>query len=51
MKEDPEEGLLDFAFFVDDMLTHDGIKLLDLHLFRHVLLVLGGGVEVAGASA
>jgi hypothetical protein len=39
-------NLLDFAFFIDDMLADYGIKLFDLHLFRHVFLVLGGGVEM-----
>jgi hypothetical protein len=32
------------------MLANDGIKLLDLHLFRHVLLVFGRGVEMTSAG-
>ena len=43
-------NLLDFAFFIDDMLADYRIKFLDLHLLRHVLFVLGGGVEVPRAS-
>jgi hypothetical protein len=42
--------LLDLAFLVHHMLANDGIVLFDLHLFRHVALVLGGGVEVTSAS-
>jgi hypothetical protein len=42
--------LLDLGFLVHHMLAHNGIKLLDLHFFGHVFLVLGCGVEVAGAS-
>src|SRR5690606_9277518 len=41
---------LDLAFLVDHVLADDGIVLLDLHLARGVLLVLVGGVEVAGAG-
>jgi hypothetical protein len=44
-------ALFDFRFLVQDMLAHDGIELLDLHLFGHVFLVLGGRIEVAGAGA
>lgn len=51
MGQDRTEGLLDLAFLVDNMLTYDRIKLLDLHLFRHVLLVLRRRIEMAGASA
>src|SRR5690606_26250047 len=43
-------GLLDLAFLVDHVLPDDGIVLLDLHLVRRVLLVLVGGVEVAGVG-
>jgi len=43
--------LLDFGFFVDNMLTDHRIKLLDLHLFWHVTLVLVGSVEVTSFSA
>src|SRR5690606_17922561 len=43
-------GLLDLAFLVDHVLANDGIVLLDLHLVRRGLLVLVGGVEVAGAG-
>src|SRR5688500_4888165 len=44
------EGLFDLAFLVDHMLANDGVVLLDLHLVRRVLLVLVGGVEVAGVG-
>src|SRR3546814_521076 len=44
------EGLLDLAFLVDHVFANYGIVLLDLHLVRRVLLVLVGGVEVAGAG-
>ena len=33
------------------MLAHNGIELLDLHLVRHISLVLAGRVEVTGAGA
>jgi len=46
-----EAQLFDFGFFVDHMLAHDGIELLDLHFIRHSALVLVGGVEVAGTGA
>src|SRR5690606_39467146 len=42
--------LLDLAFLVDHVLPDDGVVLLDLHLVRRVLLVLVGGVEVAGVG-
>jgi hypothetical protein len=42
--------LFDLGFLVHHVLAHNGIKFLDFHLFRHVFLVLGRGVEVAGAS-
>lgn len=38
--------LLDFGFFVDHMLTNNGIKFFDLHFFWHGALVLGRGVKV-----
>src|SRR5690348_17547791 len=41
---------LDLAFLVDHVLAHDGIVLLHFHLVRGVLLVLVGGVEVAGTG-
>src|SRR6185312_15610567 len=41
---------LDLAFLVDHVLAHDRIVLLELELFRGVLLVLLRGVEVAGAG-
>src|SRR6476469_10640265 len=41
---------LDLAFLVDHVLPDDGVVLLDLHLLRRVLLVLVGGVEVAGVG-
>src|SRR5690606_5779702 len=43
-------ALLDLAFLVDHVLPDDGVVLLDLHLVRRVLLVLVGGVEVAGVG-
>ena len=42
--------LLELRFLVHDVLAGDGIELLDLHLFRHELLVLRRRVEVAGAG-
>jgi hypothetical protein len=33
------------------MLPNDRIKFLDLHLFGHVLLILGSGVEMTGTRA
>jgi hypothetical protein len=45
------ELLFDFSFFIHDMLAHDRIKFFDFHLLRHVFLVFGGGVEMAGAFA
>ena len=44
-------GLLDFGFFVDNVLTNYGIKLFDLHFLRHVTLVLVGSVEVTSLGA
>src|SRR5687768_8384095 len=41
---------LDLAFLVHHVLANDGVVLLDLHLVRRVLLVLVGGVEVAGVG-
>jgi hypothetical protein len=43
--------LLDFAFFIHNVLTDEWIKFLDFHFFRHRFLVFGGGVEVACAFA
>lgn len=42
--------LLQLGFLVRNVLTRDGIVLLDLHLFRHGALVLGGRVEMTGAG-
>jgi hypothetical protein len=42
--------LTQLGFFVLDVLANDGVKFLDHHLFRHVALVFGGGVEVTGAG-
>lgn len=42
--------LFDLGFLVHHILAYNGIKLLDLHFFRHVFLVLGCGVEMASAS-
>ena len=43
--------LLELGFLIQDMLTYDGIELLDLHFFGHGALVLGRGVEMTGAGA
>src|SRR5690606_10658474 len=43
------EGLLDLGFFVSHVLAHHRIVLADLDFFRRGPLVLGGGIEVAGA--
>ena len=43
--------LFDLRFLVGNVLAHDGVELPDLHFFRHVALVLGGGVEMAGAGS
>ena len=45
-----QNQLLDFGFLINNMLAYDGIKFLDLHLVRHVFLVLGRGVEVTSTS-
>src|SRR6201991_2238673 len=42
-------ALLDLAFLVFHVLTDDGVILHEHHLFRRVLLVLRGRVEVTGA--
>jgi hypothetical protein len=42
-------GLLDLGFFVADVLAHDGIVLLRLHLLWMETLVLHRDIEVAGA--
>src|SRR3546814_6371615 len=42
------DASLDLAFLVDHVIADDGVVLLDLHLAGGVLLVLVGGVEVAG---
>ena len=42
--------LLDFSFFVFDVLAHHGIVFLEHQLVGRVFLVLVGGVVVAGAS-
>ncbi len=41
--------LLDFGFFVRNMLAGNRIKLLDFHFSRHGLFIFGGGVEVPGS--
>src|SRR5690606_13297302 len=41
---------LDLGFLVDHVLAGDRIELPDLHLLRHVPLVLVGGVEMAGSG-
>jgi hypothetical protein len=41
--------LLDLRFFVGDVLARNGIKFLDLHLFRHRALVFGGRIKVTGS--
>lgn len=42
----PRPNLLNFRLFVDHVLANDGIVLLDFHLFRRVLFVLVGGIEM-----
>lgn len=44
-----EPALLDFCFFVHDVLAHFRIEFLDFHLSGHGAFVLGRGVEVTGA--
>jgi hypothetical protein len=39
--------LLDFGFFVNHMLTRDGIVFFDFHFTGHVFFVFCGGVVVA----
>lgn len=46
-----ESRLLDLAFLVEDVLTHDRVELLDFHLAGHVALVLGGRVKMTGTGA
>src|SRR5690606_28094517 len=50
LPEQEGDQLLDLAFLVDHVLADGRIVLLDLHLAGRVLLVLVGGVEVAGAG-
>src|SRR3954454_18226955 len=52
MKKPASAGflLLELGFFVDDVLARLGIVLLDLDLIGRGALVLGGGIEVAGAG-
>ncbi len=45
------ERLFQLDFLVQYMLASLGIELADLHFLRHGLLVLGRGVEVAGARS
>jgi hypothetical protein len=41
----------DLAFLVNHMLADHRVEFLDFHLFRHISLVLGRGVEMTGAGA
>src|SRR3970040_2609536 len=43
-------GLLQLGFLVEHVLARLGIVFLDLHLVGRGALVLGGGIEVAGAG-
>ncbi len=43
--------LLDFGFFVDDMLTNGRIVLLDLHFLGHIALVFVGGIKMTRSGA
>jgi hypothetical protein len=43
------QALLDLGFFVSDVLAHDRVELLDLHLIRVEALVLGRGVVMPRA--
>ena len=45
------KGLFDFSFFVNNMLTDDGVKFLEFDLIRHSPLVLICGVEVSSPCA
>src|SRR5439155_27332051 len=42
--------LFDLCFLVDDVLARPGVVLLHLDLVGRAALVLGGGVEMAGAG-
>jgi hypothetical protein len=42
--------LLDFSFFVHNMLTDARIEFFDLHLFRHGFLVLVGSVKMTSTG-
>jgi hypothetical protein len=44
-------ALFDLGFLVDYVLADHGVEFPDFHLFRHVALVLGGGVVMAGSGA
>ena len=43
--------LLDFGFFVDDMLTNGRIVLLDLHFLGHIALVFVGSIKMTRSGA
>jgi hypothetical protein len=45
-----ETGLLQFGFFVDNVLTGNGIEFFNFEFAGHIAFVLGGGVEVTSAS-
>jgi hypothetical protein len=45
-----QAGLLKLGFLVHHMLANLGIVFLDFDLFRHRLLVLGRGIEMAGTG-
>jgi len=38
--------LLNFSFFINHVLLNSGIVLFDLHLLRHIALVLVGSIKV-----
>jgi hypothetical protein len=42
--------LFQFSFFVQDMLTSNWIKFLDLHFLRHGTFVFSSGIEMTCTS-
>ena len=43
--------LLDFGFFVDDVLANGRIILLDLHFLGHITLIFVGGIKMTRSGA
>lgn len=44
------QGLLDFGFFIDNVLANDRVEFLDFHLVGHISLVLAGRVVMSRPS-